>query len=53
MTKNSKVLSLKYRPQTFEDLIGQEVTAKTIYNSITQYNSDNITILNENYLNHK
>ncbi len=26
---------------------------KTIYNSITQYNSDNITILNENYLNHK
>ena len=34
MTKNSKVLSLKYRPQTFEDLIGQEVTTKTIYNSI-------------------
>ena len=26
---------------------------KTIYDSITQYNSDNITILNENYLNHK
>ena len=34
MTKNSKKISLKYRPQTFEDLIGQEVTAKTIYNSI-------------------
>ena len=34
MNKNSKVLALKYRPQVFEDLIGQEVIAKTIYNSI-------------------
>ena len=34
MNKNSKVLALKYRPQVFEDLIGQEVVAKTIYNSI-------------------
>ena len=34
MTKNSKVLSLKYRPQVFEDLIGQDITSKTIYNSI-------------------
>ena len=32
--KNSKVLALKYRPQTFEDLIGQEVVAETIINSI-------------------
>ncbi len=34
MNKNSKVLALKYRPQTFEDLIGQEVVSKTITNSI-------------------
>ncbi len=32
--KNTKVLALKYRPQTFEDLIGQEVVAETIINSI-------------------
>ena len=34
MNKNSKVLALKYRPQTFEDLIGQEVVSETIINSI-------------------
>jgi len=34
MTNNSKVLALKYRPQVFEDLIGQKVIAETIYNSI-------------------
>ncbi len=34
MNKNSKVLALKYRPQTFDDLIGQEVVAETITNSI-------------------
>jgi DNA polymerase III subunit gamma/tau len=34
MNKNSKVLALKYRPQIFEDLIGQEVVAETIINSI-------------------
>jgi len=34
MNKNSKVLALKYRPQTFHDLIGQEVVAETIINSI-------------------
>ena len=34
MNKNSKVLALKYRPQKFEDLIGQEVVAETIINSI-------------------
>ena len=34
MNNNKKVLALKYRPQTFEDLIGQEVVAKTISNSI-------------------
>ena len=34
MNKNSKVLALKYRPQTFDDLIGQNVVAETIINSI-------------------
>ena len=34
MNKNSKVLALKYRPQTFDQLIGQEVVAETIINSI-------------------
>jgi len=31
---NNKVLALKYRPQTFENLIGQDVVAKTISNSL-------------------
>ena len=34
MNKNSKVLALKYRPQVFDDLIGQEIVADTIVNSI-------------------
>ena len=34
MNNNSKVLALKYRPQNFDDLIGQEVVAETITNSI-------------------
>ena len=34
MTNDKKVLALKYRPQNFEDLIGQEVIAETILNSI-------------------
>ncbi len=34
MIKNSKVLALKYRPQSFDDLIGQDVVAETIKNSI-------------------
>ena len=34
MKNNSNVLALKYRPQTFDDLIGQEVVADTIINSI-------------------
>ena len=32
--KNNKVLALKYRPQEFKDLIGQEVMVETITNSI-------------------
>ncbi len=34
INKNLKVLALKYRPQTFDDLIGQEVVSETITNSI-------------------
>ena len=34
MNNNSKVLALKYRPQTFDDLIGQDVVINTIKNSI-------------------
>jgi len=34
MNNNSKVLALKYRPQIFDDLIGQEIVAETIINSI-------------------
>ena len=34
MNKNTKVLALKYRPQTFDDLIGQEIVAETIQNAI-------------------
>ena len=34
MNKNTKVLALKYRPQTFDDLIGQDVVSETISNSI-------------------
>ena len=34
MINNSKVLALKYRPQVFSDLIGQEIIAETIFNSI-------------------
>jgi len=41
MTNNSTVLALKYRPQTFSDLIGQEVIAETIYNSIKYSKSAN------------
>jgi len=36
MTNNSKVLALKYRPQLFEDLIGQDIIAETIFNSIKE-----------------
>lgn len=34
MNKNTKVLALKYRPQNFDDLIGQDVLVETISNSI-------------------
>ena len=38
---NSKVLALKYRPQTFDQLIGQEIISETIYNSIKSGKSAN------------
>ena len=41
MNNNSKVLALKYRPKIFKDLIGQEIIAETIYNSIKQNRSAN------------
>ena len=34
MSTKSKVLALKYRPQTFDQLVGQKVVAESIYNSI-------------------
>jgi len=41
MNNNSKVLALKYRPTIFKDLIGQEIIAETIYNSIKNNRSAN------------
>ena len=41
MTNNSTVLALKYRPQVFKDLIGQEIISETIYNSIKYNKSAN------------
>ncbi len=41
MNKNSKVLALKYRPQNFSDLIGQDVIAETIKNSIIEGKTPN------------
>ena len=41
MNKNTKVLALKYRPQIFDDLIGQETTAETILNSIRSNKTPN------------
>ena len=41
MNTNKKVLALKYRPQTFNDLIGQNVVAETISNSIKEKKSPN------------
>ncbi len=41
MADKSKILALKYRPQTFSDLIGHEEIATTIYNSIKNNNPAN------------
>ncbi len=34
MNSKSKILALKYRPQNFQQLVGQEVIAESIFNSI-------------------
>ena len=41
MNKNKKVLALKYRPSTFDELIGQEVMVETIKNSILSNKTPN------------
>ena len=41
MTNKTTVLALKYRPQVFDDLIGQEIITETIYNSIKYNKSAN------------
>jgi DNA polymerase III subunit gamma/tau len=42
---NSKILALKYRPQEFKDLIGQEVMAETIINAIKLGKTPNAYLL--------
>ena len=44
MTKN-KILALKYRPQEFEDLIGQELMTQTITNAIKLDKTPNAYLL--------
>jgi len=44
MTKN-KILALKYRPQEFKDLIGQEVMTQTITNAIKLNKTPNAYLL--------
>jgi|TARA_B110000211_G_C14067905_1_gene548544 DNA polymerase-3 subunit gamma/tau len=43
---NNKILALKYRPQEFKDLIGQEVIAQTITNAIKLKKTPNAYLLN-------
>ena len=45
MTINNKILALKYRPQEFKDLIGQEVMAQTITNAIKLGKTPNAYLL--------
>ena len=42
---NNKILALKYRPQEFKDLIGQEIIAQTIINSIKLGKTPNAYLL--------
>ena len=44
----NKILALKYRPQEFKDLIGQEVMAQTITNAIKLNKTPNAYLLNWN-----
>ena len=41
----NKILALKYRPQEFKDLIGQEVMAQTITNAIKLNKTPNAYLL--------
>ena len=41
----NKILALKYRPQEFKDLIGQEVMAQTITNAIKLGKTPNAYLL--------
>ena len=43
--KQYKILALKYRPQNFKDLIGQEVLTKTITNAIKSGKTPNAYLL--------
>jgi len=42
---NNKILALKYRPQEFKDLVGQEVMAQTITNAIKLGKTPNAYLL--------
>ena len=42
---NNKILALKYRPQEFKDLIGQEIMAETIMNAIKLDKTPNAYLL--------
>jgi DNA polymerase-3 subunit gamma/tau len=42
---NNKILALKYRPQVFKDLIGQDVMTKTITNAIKLSKTPNAYLL--------
>ncbi len=42
---NNKILALKYRPQEFKDLIGQDIISKTITNSILKGKTPNAYLL--------
>ncbi len=43
--KHNKILALKYRPQNFSDLIGQEILSKTITNGIKTGRTPNAYLL--------
>ena len=42
---SNKILALKYRPQNFEDLIGQEIIVQTITNAIKLGKTPNAYLL--------
>ena len=45
MNKKNSVLALKYRPSNFEDLVGQDIVAHTISNSIKSNKIPNAYLL--------